>query len=631
METIILFAPLVGALLAGLTWRVITDAGAQWAATGFAVFAAALSWVLWINFDGNVRDVFVLDWIRSGTLDAALSIRIDAISMEMMVIVTTLSAFAHLYALGFMERDKAFDEGRSFRPRFFAYLSLFTFGMLILVTAGNLLQLLLGLQVSGVMAYLLISFRLHYKSANAAAIKSFVIGALGHGALILGVAGLYTLVDSVALEDVIAGLPDLVEARGALGLPVLEICAGLVLLGAMAASAQVVLHVWLPDAMEANAPAAGLLSALFALCGAFVIWRLAPLFDAAPFVSQIVVWVGVATALLTGVLAAAQTEIKRIMGYVASAQIGVIFATLGLGLGYGAQDIASVQIPLFAVLQMMLVLCVGAITRSMDDSRDITGFGGLRQKLPSVAMMMSIAALVATGFGVTQSGAGVFVPETGNVLFGKAFLSSQLVFWALSVAAAIGVFAVWRVVFLSFNGPSRAPEDVYDAVHPSPMVMVFTISLLTVLMLGFVVWEMSRLSAIPGLAAPAWVSIIPFAASVAGFAAALWAYILQPDLPKRLLSSRRGLHDALKNGFYFDWFYETALIAPLKGVGASLTEKGDINVLDRPFEALSAKLIQGYSEVVDRRYGALLMCCCFVVFFGLVAALTWTVLSRGGV
>ena len=151
METIILFAPLLGALLAGLTWRVITDAGAQWAATGLMIFAALLSWVLWANFDGDMRQVYLLDWVRSGTLDAALAVRLDATSALMMVIVTSISALAHLSALGFMERDKAFDEGLSFRPRFFAYLSLFTFAMLILVTADNLLQLLLGLQVSGVM------------------------------------------------------------------------------------------------------------------------------------------------------------------------------------------------------------------------------------------------------------------------------------------------------------------------------------------------------------------------------------------------------------------------------------------------------------------------------------------------
>ncbi|MEL6647145.1 MAG: proton-conducting transporter membrane subunit [Pseudomonadota bacterium] len=629
METIILFAPLAGALMAGLTWRVISDAGAQWAATGFAFFAAILSWVVWISFSGDMQQIYVLDWVRSGTLDAALAIRLDAISAEMMVIVTTTSALAHLYAMGFMERDKAFDEGRSFRPRFFAYLSLFTFAMLILVTADNLLQLVLGLQVSGVMAYLLIAFRLHYKNANAAAIKTFVVSGIGHAGMILGTAGLYALTDSVALDDIFAALPDLDRTPLLFGLSGLELSSGLILLGALAISAQVLFHVWLPDAMEAPAPAAALLSAVFVAGGAFIIWRLAPIYAELRAVSNLMLGMGAATALIAGVVASAQTDIKRTMGFVASAQMGMIFAALGLDLGLGLYNIASVQIPLFVVVQAMLVLCVGAITRAFDDNRDMRGFGGLRQKLPTIALTMTLAALVATGFGVAQSSLAVFAPETGNLLFEFAFAAHPVTFWVLTAAAGLGVFAIWRVVFLSFNGPSRAPQDVFNAVERSPTVMVVTLAALSVLMLGSVVWEINTLSALTGLAAPAWISMSPFVATVLGFVLALWFYILQPALPKTLASSMKGLHELLRQGFYVDRVYELALTAPLKRLGGFLSDVGDGRVLDGAVAALSARLAPSYSDIVDRRFGGVLLCGAALVLFGLVAVITWTVLTGG--
>lgn len=615
--------------MAGLTWRVISDAGAQWAATGFAFFAAILSWVVWISFSGDMQQIYVLDWVRSGTLDAALAIRLDAISAEMMVIVTTTSALAHLYAMGFMERDKAFDEGRSFRPRFFAYLSLFTFAMLILVTADNLLQLVLGLQVSGVMAYLLIAFRLHYKNANAAAIKTFVVSGIGHAGMILGVAGLYALTDSVALDDIFAALPDLDRTPLLFGLSGLELSSGLILLGALAISAQILFHVWLPDAMEAPAPAAALLSAVFVAGGAFIIWRLAPIYAEVRTVSNLMLGMGAATALIAGLVASAQTDIKRAMGFVASAQMGMIFAALGLDLGLGLYNIASVQIPLFVVVQAMLVLCVGAITRAFDDNRDMRGFGGLRQKLPTIALTMTLAALVATGFGVAQSSLAVFAPETGNLLFEFAFAAHPVTFWVLTAAAGLGVFAIWRVVFLSFNGPSRAPQDVFNAVERSPTVMVVTLAALSVLMLGSVVWEINTLSALTGLAAPAWISMSPFVATVLGFVLALWFYILQPALPKTLASSMKGLHELLRQGFYVDRVYELALTAPLKRLGGFLSDVGDGRVLDGAVAALSARLAPSYSDIVDRRFGGVLLCGAALVLFGLVAVITWTVLTGG--
>lgn len=623
METIILFAPLVGALIAGLTWRAISDAGAQWVATGFALFAAALAWVLWFNFDGDLRQGYLMDWLRSGTVDAAIALRLDAVSMQMMVAITSASALAHLFALGFMDRDKSFDEGLSFRPRFFAYLSLFTFAALLLVVSDGLLQMLLGLQLSAVMAYLLISFRTHFKNANLAAIRTFVINMLGHGALILGIAGLYLLTDSLQFDDIFDAVPELA------GDPALTLCVALVLLGAMAASAQILFHVWLPAAMEAPAPAAALLSAVFAASGAFIAWRLEPVFIEARVVQDVMVWIGMATALLAGLAGAAQSDIKRTMGFIAIVQLGLIFTILGLGLGDGVHQVMQVQIPLFMGLQVLLVLGVGAVTRSMDDSRDMTGFGGLRAKLPVVAMAMMLAGVVATGVGFAQAGLGMILPGPGNVVFASAYLLHPVVFGGLCVAVALGIFALWRVIFLCFTGPSRAPSDVIDGIAANPRVMNAVLAVLSVLIVGVVLWQIARMSAMPGLAGPAWLASLPFASAVAGFVLAVWFYVLQPGLPKAFAQAVPALHRLLGDGFHLDRAFGAIFTAPLRSLGSLFGETVD-NRLDAPMEALGARLEPRYSEILDRRFGPVLLCCAAAIFFGLVAVITWSVLAAGG-
>ncbi|MEM6587901.1 MAG: proton-conducting transporter membrane subunit [Pseudomonadota bacterium] len=622
METIILFAPLVGALIAGLTWRAITEAGAQWAATGFALFAAALAWVLWFSFDGELRQSYLMDWLRSGTLDAAIALRLDAVSVQMMVAITNASAFAHLFALGFMDRDKSFDDGLSFRPRFFAYLSLFTFAALLLVVSDGLLQILLGLQLSAVMAYLLINFRTHYKNANQAAIQTFVITLMGHGAMVLGVAGLYLLTDSLQFDDIFDALPELADE------PALTVCAALVLLGAMAASAQILFHVWLPAAMEAPAPAAALLSAVFAAGGIFVVWRLDPMFAEVRVVQDAMVWVGAVTAVIAGLAAAAQADIKRTMGLIAVVQLGLIFAILGLGLSDGVHQIAHVQIPLFIALQVLMVLGAGAVTRSMDDSRDMTGFGGLRTKLPVVATAMILAGVIAMGFGFAQAGLGVLLSGPGNVIFASAYLLHPGAFFGLCLGVGLGVFAIWRAVFLCFNGPSRAPEDVFDAIVANPRVMNAVLAGLSLLVVGFAFWQVIRLRAMPGLAGPDWLVWSPFVGVLAGFGLALWFYVLQPGLPKVMVRGAASLHTLLGQGFYVDRAYQSVIVTPIKALGTLFGDKID-HSLDAPFRRLSAHLAPRFSEIVDRRFGPLLLGCAAVVLFGLVAVITWTVLAGG--
>ncbi|MEO0372094.1 MAG: proton-conducting transporter membrane subunit, partial [Pseudomonadota bacterium] len=435
-------------------------------------------------------------------------------------------------------------------------------------------------------------------------------------------AGLYLLTDAVQLDDVFAALLDVSDSGAVM------LCAALIGLGAMAISAQILFHVWLPGAMEAPAPAAALLSAIFALGGVFVIWRLDPLLAEARMVQDVMVWVGLATAMVAGLAAAAQCDIKRTMGFVAASQLGLVFAVLGLGLGDGVHQKAHVQIPLFIGVQALLVLSVGAITRAMDDSRDMAGFGGLFAKLPIVAMAMILAAALATVFGFAQAGMGVLMPGPGNVVFASAYLLHPGAFWALCLGAGLGIFAVWRVVFLSFMGPSRAPDDVCDAISGCPRVMAAALMILGVLIVAFVVWQVGRLSGLSGLAGPDWLVWSPFACAAAGFVLALWFYVLQSGLPKALAGASGGAHGLLQDGFYLDRIYGAIIVKPCKALGGMMGGAVD-GALDAPLTALSTRLSPQVDDILTRRYGVLLLCTACVVFFGLVAAITWSALSAG--
>jgi NADH-quinone oxidoreductase subunit L len=257
METILLFAPLIGALVAGFGWRLIGDMGAQYVTTGLLFLSALLSWVLFLGHDGVTERIHIMDWVQSGTLDAAWAIRMDRLTAVMLIVITTVSALVHLYSMGYMAHDENFRENESYRPRFFAYLSFFTFAMLMLVTSDNLLQMFFGWEGVGVASYLLIGFYYRKPSANAAAIKAFVVNRVGDFGFLLGILALYFLVDSIRLDDIFAAAPELAETQLSFlwtEWNAANLIAVLLFIGAMGKSAQLFLHTWLPDAMEGPTP-----------------------------------------------------------------------------------------------------------------------------------------------------------------------------------------------------------------------------------------------------------------------------------------------------------------------------------------------------------------------------------------
>jgi NADH-quinone oxidoreductase subunit L len=456
LPQIILFAPLIGALIAGFGWRIIGEVAAQWVATGLLFLAAALSWIVFLTFDGVTQQIHILDFIQSGTLDTAWSIRLDRLTAIMLVVVTTVSALVHLYSLGYMDGDANWRKGEVYKPRFFAYLSFFTFAMLSLVTADNLVQMFFGWEGVGVASYLLIGFYWRKPSANAAAIKAFVVNRVGDFGFALGIFGLFFLVDSIRFDDVFAAAPALAETRiGFLWTDwnAANLLAFLLFVGACGKSAQLFLHTWLPDAMEGPTPVSALIhAATMVTAGVFLVCRMSPLMEYAPEAKMIVMYVGAATAFFAATVGLVQNDIKRVIAYSTCSQLGYMFVAAGAGI-YGA---AMFHLFTHAFFKAMLFLGAGSVITATHHEQDMRNYGGLRKHIPLTFWAMLIGTLAITGVGIPLTYIGFAGFLSKDAIIESAWASGNgFAFWALVTAALFTSFYSWRLMFLTFWGEPR--------------------------------------------------------------------------------------------------------------------------------------------------------------------------------
>jgi NADH-quinone oxidoreductase subunit L len=480
VESIILFAPLVGAIIAGFGWKFIGDAGAQWVATGLLFFSCILSWIVFFTFDGTTQQIHVLDWIQSGTLDSAWSIRLDRLTAIMLIVVTSVSALVHLYSMGYMAHDDNFAEDESYRPRFFAYLSLFTFAMLMLVTADNLVQMFFGWEGVGLASYLLIGFYFRKASANAAAIKAFVVNRVGDFGFALGIFGLFFLTDSVNFDDIFAAAPELAETQ----LTFLwaewnaaNLLAFLLFVGAMGKSAQFILHTWLPDAMEGPTPVSALIhAATMVTAGVFLVCRMSPVFEFAPDTKMFIVYLGAITAFFAATVGLVQNDIKRVIAYSTCSQLGYMFVAAGVGV----YSVAMFHLFTHAFFKAMLFLGAGSVIHGMHHEQDMRNYGGLRKKMPMTFWAMMIGTLAITGVGIplTTIGFAGFLSKDAVIESAYAGTSGGFAFWALVIAALFTSFYSWRLMFLTFYGEPRGDAHTHDHAHESPKVMLLPLGVL---------------------------------------------------------------------------------------------------------------------------------------------------------
>jgi len=606
---------------------------AELATTALLFAAMLLSWIafFYVGFGHHDTRVPLFTWMVSGNLHVDWALRVDTLTAVMLVVVTTVSAFVHLYSIGYMDEDP-------YRPRFFCYLSLFTFAMLMLVTADNLAQLFFGWEGVGLMSYLLIGYWYHKPEANAAAIKAFIVNRVGDFGFALGIFAVFMLVGSIDFETVFAQAPGLAgKTIHFLNWEVdaLTLICLLLFMGAMGKSAQFLLHTWLPDAMEGPTPVSALIhAATMVTAGVFMVARLSPLFELAPTAAAFVTFIGATTAFFAATVGLVQNDIKRIVAYSTCSQLGYMFVAMGVG----AYSVGMFHLFTHAFFKALLFLGSGSVIRAMHHEQDIRLMGGLKDKTPVTYWTMVIGTLALTGFPLT---AGYFSKDAvieaayagKNVMAVYAFLLTD-------IAAGLTAFYAWRLIFKTFHGEPHDRHH-YEAAHESPLVMTVPLAVLAAGSLlagwpfykyfaGHEVQEFFRESVRMAPAIlddmhhiPSPVAFLPTLMMAIGFAVAYLFYIRRPDLPVELARNHEVLYRFLLNKWYFDEIYDALLVNPTKRLGYILWKWGDGWLIDGfgP-DGVSARVIDVTRNVVRLQTGYLYHYA-FAMLIGVAALITW--------
>jgi NADH-quinone oxidoreductase subunit L len=526
------------------------------------------------------------------------------------------------------------------RPRFFSYLSLFTFAMLMLVTADNLVQLFFGWEGVGLMSYLLIGFWYQKPEANAAAIKAFIVNRVGDFGFSLGIFAVFVMTGAVDFDTVFAQAPSLTGKTIhflSWDVDALTVICLLLFMGAMGKSAQFLLHTWLPDAMEGPTPVSALIhAATMVTAGVFMVARLSPLFDLAPHAQTFVTFIGGTTAFFAATIAIVQNDIKRIVAYSTCSQLGYMFVAMGTG----AYSIGMFHLFTHAFFKALLFLGCGSVITAMHHEQDIRHMGGLKDKLPFTYWTMVIGALALTGFPLT---AGYF---SKDAIIEAAYVSNNpmalYAFGTSTVAAALTAFYIWRLVFVTFHG---SPHDRrhYDAAHESPLVMLVPLGFLAAgsifagypfreLFVGHEVGEffgsslklaqenhiLEDMHHIPYL-----MTIAPTVMMAIGFAIAWEFYIRRPELPAELARQQQPLYKFLLNKWYFDEIYDFLIVQPTLWLGRVLWKYGDGRMIDGlgP-DGISARVLDVTRGAVRLQTGYLYHYA-FAMLIGVAALITW--------
>ena len=669
---LVVFLPLAAALLAGLANKAFGATLPKLATTGALLAAAALAWPIFFRFlmgDAAPSVAPVFTWIHSGGLQIDWALRVDALTAVMLVVVTTVSALVHLYSWGYMAEDPD-------QPRFFAYLSLFTFAMLMLVTANNLVQMFFGWEGVGLASYLLIGFWFRKPSANAAAIKAFVVNRVGDLGFMLGIFAVYMVFGTISIPDILAHVGDHAGSTiGFLGarFDTLTLCCLLLFLGAMGKSAQLGLHTWLPDAMEGPTPVSALIhAATMVTAGVFMVCRLSPLFEASPFALTVVMSVGAATCFFAATVGLVQTDIKRVIAYSTCSQLGYMFFAAGAG-AYGA---AMFHLFTHAFFKALLFLGAGSVIHAMHHEQDMRHYGGLRRAIPVTFWTMLMGTLAITGVGLPA----VFGNELAIGFAGfhskDAIIESA---WAAGrqgaaitgiIVALLTSFYSWRLMFLTFWGAPRwaTSEHIQHALHDAhghggahhhhhagdggyhphegPWFILLPLVLLSVgaVAAGFV---FHGYFIDPGAGARFWHGAVAFSDHLAhgahevplavklstaivmllGLGGAWYAYVLRPEVPAATARALPWLHDWLLKKWYFDELYDLLFVRPAFAIGRLFWKGGDEATIDRFGPNGAAALVAGGSRAAVLLQSGYIYTYAFVMLIGLAAVVTWAIAS----
>ena len=636
------FLPLLGAIIAGLFGRWIGDRGAQIVTSGLVGLSALLSIPIFLAVvvGGQPQTIELFSWMQSGSLDVSWALKFDTLTAVMLIVVTWVSTMVHIYSIGYMHHDPSI-------PRFQSYLSLFTFFMLMLVTADNLAQLFFGWEGVGLASYLLIGFWYEKPTANAAAIKAFVVNRVGDFGFALGIFGCFFLFDSISFDAIFSAAPDKADAVvtffGIQGHAITIICL-LLFVGAMGKSAQLGLHTWLPDAMEGPTPVSALIhAATMVTAGVFMVARMSPLFEYSDTALTVVTLVGAATAIFAATVGCVQNDIKRIIAYSTCSQLGYMFFAIGVS----AYQAAIFHLMTHAFFKALLFLGAGSVIHAMSDEQDIRRMGGIWKHIKLTWALMWIGSLALAGIPFF---AGYFSKDMIlEAAWGAHTPAGTLAFWGGIGAAFLTAFYSWRLLILTFHGRPRADERVMAHVHESPAVMTLPLVVLAIgaIFAGYVGYESfvgqgmdefwgDSILVLKNHAAlenahhsPVWVQMLPVFVAGAGIALAYLFYMFAPSLPGMLAARFQGIYQFLLNKWYFDELYDTIFVRPAFALGRGFWKSGDGALIDGVGPDGVAAASRLIAQRMSRLQSGYVYHYAFAMIIGVAAFVTWYMFNVG--
>ena len=590
---LIVFLPLLGSLVVGFFGKKLNLMLSHSLSCLMIIIPFFLSlYFLKLTLSGSYYIVVPLfEWLSSGDLITEWSLRLDLLTSVMLVVVTSVSSLVHIYSIGYMSHDPH-------QTRFFAYLSFFTFAMLILVTSNNFLQLFFGWEGVGLASYLLIGFWHKKESANSAAMKAFVVNRVGDFGFLIGLAILFFYTSSLDFDTIFSMNEQLSSNTFSIfnmDFNVLNTACFFLFMGAMGKSAQLFLHTWLPDAMEGPTPVSALIhAATMVTAGIFLVARCSPLFEMSPSILSFITYIGASTAFFAATVALVQNDIKRIVAYSTCSQLGYMFVALGSG----AYQIAIFHLFTHAFFKALLFLGSGSVIHAVSDEQDIRKMGGLYKLIPFTWIVMLIGTLGLTGAPLLSG----YYSKDG--IIEAAFVSQTeghfYAFYLLVFSALLTSFYSWRLIFLTFNGKSNISTEIFSKIHESPKVMLFPLIVLSILTIFsgiyFVDYFMSHdyqflwqtaiylsesnhvIESIHYV--PKWVKYSPLVMMVLGLITAIIFYLIYPSIPKFLSNKFNPLYKFLLNKWYFDELYELIFVRNISRIGNFLSNFGDKRVID---------------------------------------------------
>ena len=632
----ILFLPLVAAIISGFFGRIIGDKGSQIITSLFVSISAILSIIVLFNVvtNGYSENLIIATWINSGSLNVNWSVNIDPLSAVMLVVVTLVSALVHIYSIGYMSHDPH-------KSRFMSYLSLFTFAMLTLVTSDNFIQLFFGWEGVGLCSYFLIGFWYKKESANAAAIKAFVVNRVGDFGFALGIFLIFYLFGTVNYDEVFQQIPNITEKNLVflgVGVNAVDLICLLLFIGAMGKSAQFFLHTWLPDAMEGPTPVSALIhAATMVTAGVFLVVRCSPIYEYSELALSVITVIGMVTAIFAASVALVQTDIKKIIAYSTCSQLGYMFFAAGVG----AYNVAMFHLFTHAFFKALLFLGSGSVIHSFKDEQDINLMGGVWKKLPYTYALMIIGTLALTGFPFLSG----FYSKDAIIEF--AYLRGNSVGM---YAAYVGIFTAfltsiysWRLIFKTFHGSYNNSNVKIESMHESPPVMLIPLVILSIgaifagmffkdLFIGhsnsYAFWSSSIkfLEPLSTEHPPTWFLFLTPVLVVLSIPLSFYLFIKNKSVVNEIVRINKPLYIFLQKKWYFDELYDYIFIRPSKKIGYFLWKQIDGSVIDKFGPDGISKIIKNFSIRAVKFQSGYIYQYAFVMLLGFSLLLTLLIL-----